>query len=216
MRPSPAMSSATASADALLFDLGGVVIQIDFARAIQAWADAGGVPASQLHARFSLDAGYEAHERGEITPAAYCAHLRQTLGLELADEHLLSGWNQIFAGEMREVGALLAKLARSLPLYAFSNTNVAHRMFWQVRYASILEPFSQIFCSCDMGTRKPTPAAFLEVARRIEVAPGRIVFFDDHPDNVRGAREAGLRAHEVHSAEDIRAALHVEGVVCDC
>ena len=210
------MPCATAGADALLFDLGGVVIQIDFDRAIRAWAEAGGVPASQVHARFSLDAGYEAHERGEIEPAAYCVHLRQTLGLALADEHLLSGWNQIFVGEVPEVGALLAKLAKSLPLYAFSNTNVAHRTFWQVRYASILEPFSQIFCSCDLGTRKPSPAAFLEVAGRIELAAERIVFFDDHPDNVRGAREAGLRAHEVHSAEDIRAALRREGVVCDC
>ena len=210
------MPSATAGADALLFDLGGVVIQIDFDRAIRAWAEAGGVPASQVHARFSLDAGYEAHERGEMEPAAYCAHLRQTLGLELADEHLLSGWNRIFVGEVPQVGPLLAKLAKSLPLYAFSNTNTAHRTFWQVRYASILEPFSQIFCSCDLGTRKPSPAAFLEVASRIEIAPERIVFFDDHPDNVRGAREAGLRAHEVHCAEDIRAALRREGVVCDC
>jgi len=216
MRPSPAMPSATASADALLFDLGGVVIQIDFARAIHAWATAGGVPASQVHARFALDAGYEAHERGEMESAAYCAHLRQTLGLDLADEHLLSGWNQIFVGEMPEVGGLLKMLARSHPLYAFSNTNVAHRRFWQVRYAGILEAFSQIFCSCDLGTRKPSPAAFLEVARRIEIAPGRIIFFDDHPDNVRGAREAGLRAHEVHCAGDIRAALRLEGVVCAC
>jgi len=210
------MPSATAGADALLFDLGGVVIQIDFDRAIRAWAEAGGVPASQVHARFSLDAGYEAHERGEMEPDAYCAHLRQTLGLELADEHLLSGWNRIFVGEVPQVGPLLAKLAKSLPLYAFSNTNAAHRTFWQVRYASILEPFSQIFCSCDLGTRKPSPAAFLEVASRIEIAPERIVFFDDDPDNVRGAREAGLRAHEVHCAEDIRAALRREGVVCDC
>ena len=212
MRPSPAMPPATASADALLFDLGGVVIQIDFARVIQAWADAAGVPAAQVHARFSLDAGYEAHERGEIEPAGYCTHLRQTLAIQLADEDLLSGWNQIFVGEVPEVGALLAKLAQSFPLYAFSNTNVAHRMFWQVRYARLLEPFSQIFCSCDLGTRKPSPAAFLDVASRIEIEPGRMVFFDDHPDNVRGAREAGLRAHEVHSAADIRAALRLEGV----
>jgi glucose-1-phosphatase len=210
------MPSATASADALLFDLGGVVIQIDFARAFQAWAEAGGVPASQVHARFSLDAGYEAHERGELEPAAYCAHLRHTLGLEIADEHLLAGWNQIFLEEMPGVGLLLEKLARSFPVYAFSNTNVAHRTFWQMRYAKLLEPFSHIFCSCDLGKRKPSPAAFLEVASRIKIAPARIVFFDDLSDNVHGAREAGLRAHEVHSAEDIRAALRLEGIACGC
>jgi len=203
------------SVAALLFDLGGVVIQIDFPRAVHAWADAAGVPASQLRARFSLDAGYEAHERGEMEAAAYCGHLRQALGIELADERLLSGWNEIFAGEVPEVGPLLVTLARTLPLYVFSNTNAAHRTYWQVRYASLLEPFSEIFCSHDLGLRKPSPEAFLDVARRIGVAPARIVFFDDHLENVRGAREAGLRAHEVHSAVDIRTALRREGVACD-
>ena len=98
------------SAEALLFDLGGVVIRIDFARAVRAWADAASVAASKLGARFSLDAGYEAHERGELDPAAYCAHLRQTLGVDLADEPLLAGWNQIFVGEVPEVAPLLARL----------------------------------------------------------------------------------------------------------
>jgi putative hydrolase of the HAD superfamily len=201
--------------DALLFDLGGVVIQIEFDRAIQAWADAAGVPAARVAERFSLDAGYEAHERGELDPAAYCAHLRRTLGLHLADDPLLAGWNQIFVGEVPEVGPLLASLARSFPLYAFSNTNAAHRTFWQARYADILAPFSQIFCSCDLGLRKPAAQAFLEVCSRIDIAPASIVFFDDHPENVRGARAAGLRAHEVHSAAEIRAALRHEGIACD-
>jgi len=213
---SPTPSLSATRVDALLFDLGGVVIEIDFGRVFQAWAASARVPHSQIAERFSLDAGYEAHERGEIDAQQYCMHLRATLGVTLADEILLSGWNQIFAGAIPGVEGLLECLARSFQLYAFSNTNVAHREFWQVRYAKLLQPFSQILCSCDLGTRKPSADAFLEVSRRIGVAPGRIVFFDDHPDNVRGAREAGLLAHEVHSAGDIRAALQQEGIRCDC
>ena len=56
----------------------------------------------------------------------------------------------------------------------------------------------------------------MEVSRQIGSAPAQIVFFDDHPANVDGARTAGLRAHEVHSAGDIRAALRHEGIACDC
>jgi putative hydrolase of the HAD superfamily len=205
-----------ANVEALLFDLGGVVIEIDFGRAVQAWANAARVSPSRIAERFSLDAGYEAHERGEIGAHEYCAHLRATLGVALADEILLAGWNQIFVGAIPDVEALLKSLARGFPLYAFSNTNVAHRAFWKVRYASLLKPFSQIFCSCDLGARKPAAASFLEVGRRIGIAPERIVFFDDHPHNVRGAREAGLLAHEVHSVSDIRAALLREGIRCDC
>ena len=213
---SQSLPVSSTSVDALLFDLGGVVIEIDFGRAVQAWADAARVSHSRIAQRFSLDVGYEAHERGEIGAQQYCTHLRATLGVTLADEILLSGWNQIFVGPIPGVEELLGSLARSFPLYAFSNTNVAHRAFWQARYAKLLQPFSQIFCSCDLGTRKPSVDAFLEVSRRIGIAPGRMVFFDDHPDNVRGAREAGLLAHEVHSAGDIRAALQQEGIPCDC
>ena len=208
--------SSSTSVDALLFDLGGVVIEIDFDRVFQAWAASARVPHSRIAGRFSLDAGYEAHERGEISAEQYCTHLRATLGVTLADEILLSGWNQIFVGAIPGIDALLESLAKSFPLYAFSNTNVAHRIFWQARYAKLLQPFSQIFCSCDMDARKPSAAAFREVTRRIGVAPARIVFFDDHADNVRGAREAGLLAHEVHSADDIRAALQQHGIRCDC
>jgi putative hydrolase of the HAD superfamily len=206
----------SSNVEALLFDLGGVVIEIDFGRVFQAWAAAAQVPHSRIAERFSLDAGYEAHERGEIDAQEYCTHLRSALGVTLADETLLSGWNQIFVGPIPGVAALLESLAESFPLYAFSNTNVAHRVFWQARYAKLLHPFSQIFCSCDLGTRKPSADAYLEVSRRIGIAPERIVFFDDHPQNVRGARDAGLLAHEVHSADDIRAALRHEGIRCDC
>ena len=108
-----------------------------------------------------------------------------------------------------------AALAKSFPLYAFSNTNAVHRAFWQARYASLLKPFSGIFCSCELGARKPSPAAFLEVGRRIGVAPAHIAFFDDHAGNVRGAREAGLLAQEVHCVDEIRGALRSEGIACD-
>ena len=214
MRPSLPPSSA--SVEALVFDLGGVVIEIDFGRVFQAWANAARVSHSQIAERFSLDERYEAHERGEIGAQQYCTHLRATLGVTLADEILLTGWNQIFVGAMPGIEELLESLAKSFPLYAFSNTNVAHRVFWQARYAKLLQPFTQIFCSCDIGARKPSADAFLEVSRRIGVAPARIVFFDDHSDNVRGAREAGMLAHEVHSAGDIRAALEHHGIRCDC
>ena len=200
--------------EALLFDLGGVVIEIDWSRVFGAWARVANVPESRIAERFSHDAAYEAHERGEISAHEYCAHLRTKLDVRLADEPLLSGWNQIFVGAIPEVAPLLESLSETLPIYGFSNTNVAHRRYWQVRYTSLLEPFSQIFCSCDLGARKPSPTAFLEVGRRIGIAPDRIAFFDDSAENVHGAREAGLIAHEVHGAADIREALRREGIVC--
>lgn len=201
--------------EALLFDLGGVLIDIDWRRVFQAWANAARVPASEIGARFAFDAQYEAHERGTIGPDEYCAHLRSALGLSLADQELLAGWNRLFVGEVPGMQALLERLALERPLYAFSNTNRAHVAHWAPRYRELLAPFSAVYCSCDLGARKPDTAAFLEVAKRIGVQPQRIAFFDDHALNVAGARNAGLLAEEAHSAAGVREVLRRLGVRLD-
>jgi len=198
--------------DALLFDLGGVLIDIDWRRVFQAWASAAQVPAEEVAARFAFDAQYEAHERGAIGAGEYCAHLRAVLGVRLGDAELLAGWNRLFVGEVPGMQALLERLARSSPLYAFSNTNRAHVAHWKPRYRALLAPFAAIYCSCEIGARKPDVEAFRDVATRIGVPPARLAFFDDHAVNVAGARNAGLLAYEVHSVADVREALRRLGV----
>lgn len=201
--------------DALLFDLGGVLIEVDFDRVFEAWARAGRVPVARIAARFAFDQHYEAHERGAIELDEYCVHLRSALGLALADEELLAGWNCIFGAPVPGMQALLEQLARLHPLYIFSNTNRTHVAHWQPRYRALLAPISAVYCSCDLGVRKPDVEAFLTVAKRIGVEPQRIAFFDDHAVNVAGARSAGLLAKEVHSAAEVREALAQFGVHLD-
>ncbi len=201
------MAPAAAPVDALLFDLGGVLLGIDFKRAFEAWARAAQVPIGEIEARFSFDAAYEAHERGEIAGVAYFAHVRRQLGVSLTEDELLAGWNAIFLGPPAGIERLLAQLAKTCPLYVLSNTNPAHRDFWQSRYRALLAPISAIFCSCDLGERKPSGSAFLEVCRRVGIAPSRIAFFDDLAANVLGARAAGLLGFHVSSVDGIRETL---------
>ena len=139
------------SVDALLFDLGGVVIDIDFGRAFASWAAAAQLPVETIRSRFSFDAAYERHERGEITGADYFTALRSSLGIELSDAALALGWNAIYVDEVPGIRALLQRLAGRLPLYAFTNSNVTHQAFWTVRYADLLQPFRKVFISSEMG-----------------------------------------------------------------
>ena len=111
------------SADALLFDLGRVVLDIDFNKALACWAGHAGCEPSDIVARFVRDETYRRHEKGQISDAAYFDSLRTSLGIGLSDAQFLEGWNAIFAGEMPGIAALLARAAKRLPLYAFSNTN---------------------------------------------------------------------------------------------
>ncbi len=193
--------------DALLFDFGNVLVEIDFRRAFSSWASASGTSAAAIAGRFGIDAAYESHERGEIDASEYFASLRRSLGIDLSDQQFLAGWNAIFIDEISGMHRLLRDLSGVLPLYLFSNTCECHKRVWMNRYRELLQPISQVFLSCELGMRKPDPEAFKEIARRIGVAPGRIAFFDDLSENVRGAEAAGLRAFQASSSAEIAAVL---------
>jgi putative hydrolase of the HAD superfamily len=193
--------------DALLFDFGNIVVDIDFSRAFDIWASAAGVSPALIAKRFSFDKAYEAHECGEIEGAAYFCSLRDALGIPLSDQQFLAGWNAIFVRPTPGMRELLRTLAAAMPLYLFSNTNALHHAFWSRAYRSLLESFTTIFCSHQLGSRKPSPDAFRQVVESIGIAPARVAFFDDLPENVDGARQAGLVAFHVTSIVELRRAL---------
>src|SRR3954447_13586013 len=200
------------SADALLFDLGRVVLDVDFNRTLNCWAGHAGCEPAQLVGRFSPDDAYKRHERGEISDAEFFAALRGSLGIDVSDAQFLDGWNAIFAGEMPEIAGLLARAARRLPLYAFSNTNRAHEAHFSLAFADLLGHFRRMFLSSSIGLRKPEPAAFAHVVKEIGVSAERIVFFDDLSENVEAARAAGLAAVHVTCPRDIADAFVALGI----
>ena len=205
-------SLAPNSADALLFDLGRVVIDIDFGKALACWAGHAGRAPADLAARFVREESYRHHEVGQIEDAAYFQSLRDSLGIGISDAQFLEGWNAIFAGEMPGIAPLLKRAATRMPLYAFSNTNRPHVEHFSKAYADVLGHFREMFLSSTIGLRKPDAAAYDHVVKAIGLPASRIVFFDDLADNIEGARARGLIAVHVTSSDDVAEALAALGI----
>src|ERR1700744_5085083 len=208
---SPAL--APGAADALLFDLGRVVIDIDFGKVLARWADHAGCTAADLQKPFSQHETFRRHETGHASDAEFFEALRATLGIGISDEQLLEGWNTIFAGEMPGINALLARAAKRLPLYAFSNTNRPHVAHFSKPYADVLSHFRKVFLSCAIRLRKPASESYDHVIKAIGVPAQRIVFFDDLAENIQGARKQGLTAVHVTSPNDVATLLAARGRV---
>ena len=196
----------------LLFDLGGVVIDVDFHRVFSAWAGTADVNVADLQSKFAFDEAYERHERGEISQVGYFDHLRTKLSIDLDDADFELGWNSIFGDEIRGMHELLRKAGQRFKLFAFTNTNACHQRYWQSQYRDVLRNFTQVFVSSQLGVRKPEPLAFATVCNHMGVAPESVLFFDDSELNVRGAIGSGLQGVRVCNISDVARALDALGI----
>ncbi|WP_375774929.1 HAD family hydrolase [Bradyrhizobium sp. ma5] len=200
------------SVDVLLFDIGRVVLDIDFEKVMAHWAQHSGCAPADLAARFVVDDSFKHHEIGRIDDAAFFANLRRTLGIDITDAQFLEGWNAIFTGEMPGIAPLLATAAKRMPLYAFSNTNPAHVAHFSAVHTELLGHFRTVFLSSTIGHRKPDAEAYDHVVKAIGVPASRILFFDDLAANIDGARARGLHAIHVTSTDDVARALTALGM----
>lgn len=208
----PPATACTEAPRALLFDLGGVLLELHGERSFAYWAARAGCASEGLRARFVQDAAYHAFERGEIDAAEYFAALSAGLGIALTHVEWLAGWNAMLGEPFAELTDIVQALHGRLPLYLFSNTNAAHHAAWQPRCAPLLSSFSGCFLSHELGLRKPDAAAFTAVVARIGVPAEAVLFVDDLEANVQGARSAGLAATLVQTPAELRIALRAAGL----
>ena len=196
---------------ALLFDLGGVVIDIDFDRAFHAWQPISRLSFQEIKRAFKFDAQYERHERGEITGSEYFEHLSLTLGLNGTRHQIAAGWNAIYVREISETAEILRAVRAHVPCYAFTNTNATHLTACLSLFNNLTNSFDRVFASNEIGLRKPERRAFEHIAHAISIPVASIMFFDDLIANVDGATVAGLQAVHVGSPGDVKNALDAAG-----
>ncbi len=192
---------------ALLFDLGGVLLDIDWRRVFLEWSRYSPLSAAEIAARFQMDWAYREHECGHMSAHDYFAYLKQKVEYEGDERSFVLGWNSIFVGPITDTVDLLDTLGRRFPLYLLTNTNATHEAQWRTAYASIIGRFERVFVSSTMGHRKPDRKAFEHVLGETGRAAATVLFFDDTHENVEGARAAGLQAVQVAEPVDITRAL---------
>ena len=200
------------SPEALLFDLGGVLIDVQPRRILEAWSPYSALGADALAAAFEIDDVYRGHERGEVSDEEFFHHVIDRLELDADLDTVREGWIAALVAEIAETTALVSAVRSQVPCYAFTNTNAAHMEVWRQRFPRVVNAFDRIFASHQIGLRKPDAEAFAQVADAIGVAPASIVFFDDVAENIRGAAVAGLPSVLVTDPADVRKALAAIGL----
>ncbi|MGO3908167.1 glucose-1-phosphatase [Huaxiibacter chinensis] len=187
-----------------IFDLGNVIVDIDFNRVLGAWSDFGRVPLATLKQNFTMGDAFHQHERGEISDEAFAQAICHELELPLSYEQFSHGWQAVFVGLRPEVIDIMHKLReQGHRVVVLSNTNRLHTTFWPEEYPEIRAAADKIYLSQEMGMRKPEARIYQELLRAEGFTASDAVFFDDNADNIEGANQLGITSILVTGKETI-------------
>ncbi|AGB84703.1 Phosphatase yihX [Serratia rubidaea] len=178
-----------------IFDLGNVIVDIDFKRVLGVWSNLSGTPLAVLAERFSMGEVFQRHERGEVSDEEFAARLCDEMGIALSFEQFAAGWQAVFVALRPEVIAIMQRLRNEgHRVVVLSNTNRLHCNYWPQHYPEVAAAADHLYLSQDLGLRKPEPAIYQRVLEAENTPAEQAVFFDDHPDNIAAARALGMTA----------------------
>ncbi|PHM62587.1 glucose-1-phosphatase [Xenorhabdus ishibashii] len=183
-----------------IFDLGNVIIDIDFKRVLAVWSNLSGTPLATLTSKFSLRELAEKHECGQISDTEFAERMCDEMEISLSFAQFAEGWNAIFIDVRQEVIELMNKLrAQGHRVVVLSNTNRLHIDYCSVHYPEITVSADFLYLSHELGMRKPNPDIFNYVLAAESMAAEQAIFFDDLLENVEAAKKSGIDA--IHVAD---------------
>ena len=186
--------------EAIIFDLGGVIINLDYDRSVDALIEQ--VPhldPSVFNGKEKQLAFYSDYEVGKITSQEFLSAFNSHYHTELTLPQFSKAWNAMILDLPPERVRLLAQLRQiGKKVFLLSNINEIHEEELYVRYRTLgmQEPFQSLFdrayYSHRLGQRKPTVQIFEHVLRENSLNPKTTLFIDDSQHHVEGARKAGI------------------------
>lgn len=191
------------NADFLIFDLGNVIIDIDYHRSMNLIKS---LVSPSLHSRvdsfYSTDF-HKAYEKGLIDSPAFRDEVRSYFQQDWRDQQVDELWNSLLGKIPRERLDLVLKLKQNYQVGVLSNTNEIHieavnKMLKSDFGVECFDAiFDWVFYSHEMGLAKPSREIYIQMLGELGTLADRVVFFDDLEDNVKGAASIGIQAVQV-------------------
>ena len=184
----------------IIFDLGGVIINLDNRRTEEAFTVLGVRNFREYFGHGFAASFFKDYEIGKITDQEFVQSIRQLAGLgQVSEKDIIRSWNALLLDFPIERVQLLKDLGKNYRIFLFSNTNSLHlaalRRIWDdtVGGAPLDEYFEKTYYSHLMGMRKPDPQSFEYILRENDLRGQETLFVDDAIVNVEGAEQAGLK-----------------------
>jgi putative hydrolase of the HAD superfamily len=197
--------------EALLFDLGKVLVDFDFELGMERFAAKTSLTRPEFELVIWDKHWIRRYERGEISTSEYHQHLCERGKLTMGIQEFEEAWSAVFLPELLVPEQLLKNLQQRYPLILVSNTNESHATFISKQY-TVFEYFHHRILSHQVGSLKPDYGIYRAAIQASGKEPEALFFADDREENIEAALELGIRAHLFRSVSGLVEALKNEGV----
>ncbi len=191
----------------IIFDFGGVIIDLDFSRTEKAFKklsipDFKGKMNQAVEGELFMD-----FEKGLISPNDFRNKLRYLAERNISDKEIDDAWNQLILDIPEKRINLLLKLREKYQLFLLSNSNIIHYEFYTNNlkkrhgFNSLDDLFDKTFFSFNLKMYKPGPEIYKTVIDKAGIKSEESLFIDDNVINLEGAQKLGIKT--LHSPQDV-------------
>lgn len=197
----------------IVFDLGGVIIDLDRDRAVRSFEEIGVKDAEQLIDAYEQKGIFLEVENGSIDTVEFCRKLSDHVGKELSLDDVKKGWMGFIVDVPLYKLAYILDLRKNFKVYLLSNTNPIIQEQWARtdRFTEAGLPisayFDKMYTSYEVGVTKPDPAIFNFMIRDTGLLPEETLFVDDGLRNIEIAKQLGFQTYQPQNKEDWRSAI---------
>ncbi len=193
----------------IIFDLGGVLINLDFNKPVLSFRELGFPHFENMYSQFKVDQLFEKLETGKITEEEFYIVLKKVGINRLTNDDIKNAWNSMLLDFREKSLDFLKELKKDRRLFLLSNTNIIHYDAFNIILEKqtglkTLDPlFSKAWYSHLIGMRKPNEDIYNFVLNDAGITAGETLFIDDTNPNIVTAKKMGFKTRLLLPGEKI-------------
>ena len=197
----------------IIFDLGGVLLNINYQKTIEKFQELGIKNAQKLYSQKKQDDLFNRFETGKINEFEFLSTLKkETRSANLED--IKRAWNAMLLDFPKKRIELLEVLNKKYCLFLLSNTNATHIHEFKKKigielYAKFSNLFKKVYYSHEIGMRKPNQEIFQLILNENKLNPKKVLFIDDSIQHIKGAEKLGITTHHLENNKITKLFPHI-------
>ncbi|MCF8449095.1 MAG: HAD family phosphatase [Taibaiella sp.] len=183
----------------IIFDLGGVLLNLNYSLTENAFIEAGVKNFGQLYSQLQQSDIFDRWETGKMSRGEFISNMQQAADAPLTEAQVLHAWNAMLLDFPLRRLQILQQLRNYYDLFLLSNTNEIHEevfnntLMQQHGIPNIGVFFDKVYMSHRVGLRKPMPEIFLRVLEDNGLQAAQTLFIEDSPQHIEAAKKLGIQ-----------------------